>query len=150
MSKELTCAARCGAAPVIVKPVPLCVLHGLEVASEIVPGVLKGTVGKARQDAAANRSPAHLAAVAAPPGTADLPDGPARPTREEAHRLAAQRLDALRAQGLEWVAVRHFRDVPALAGRSRPWMYMWLQARVDDGVLVPDPRGGQAGYRFAA
>lgn len=151
MSKEARCAARCDATPVITKPVPLCVLHGLEVASEIVPGVLQGSFDLARRETAATRSPEDWEAVAAPPDAVrvGLPDRP-RPTTEEAHRLAAERLAALRAQGIERILFQHFRDVPAMAGRSRQWVYMWLKDRVDKGVLVDDSRGGQAAYRFAA
>lgn len=151
MSKEARCAARCGATPVITEPVPLCVLHGLEIASAVVPGVLQESLGLARREAAATRSPADWEAVAAPPDAVrtGLPDRP-RPTREEADRLAAERLAALRAQGVEWISPAHFRDIPAMAGRSRPWVYMWLGDQVDRGVLVDDSRGGQAGYRFAA
>jgi hypothetical protein len=149
MSRNTRCAARCDASPVILKPVPLCVLHSLEVASEVVPGMLQGSLRLARREAAASRSPGSLAAVAAPPDTVHEDSRP-RPTRVEAERLAAERLAALRARGIERVVPRHFKDIPAMTGRSRPWVYMWLKARVAEGVLVDDTRGGQAGYRFAA
>jgi hypothetical protein len=149
MSKEARCAARCGATPVILKPVPLCVLHGLEVASEVVPGVLQGSFDLARKQAAASRSPGDLAAVAPPPDTVVM-DGRPRPTTEEANQLAAERLAVLREQRVERVTIHHFRDVPAIVGRSRQWAYMWLKDRVREGVLVDDSRGGQAAWRFAA
>lgn len=149
MSKEARCAARCGAVPVITKPVPLCALHGLEVAQEVLPGVLRGSLGLARQKAAENRPTGRLEAVAAAPEAAAARGRP-RPTQAEARRLVEARLEALRERGIERITPRHFRDLPAMTGRSRPWVYMMLGGFVDEGVLVPDYRGEQAGYRFAA
>ena len=149
MSKEARCAAKCPAVPVITKPVPLCALHGLEVAQEVVPAVLKGSVGRARREAAAHRLASRLEAVATAPETASM-SPPVRPPQDEAVDLVRARLDALRAAGVEWVTPRHLRDIPQMVGRSRPWVYMVLGGLADEGVLVRDDRGDQAGYRFAA
>ncbi|MGW2213276.1 hypothetical protein [Streptomyces sp. NPDC001781] len=149
MSKEARCAARCTADPVITKPVPLCALHGLEVAQEVLPGVLRGSLGQARRDAAAHRLTARLEAVATAPDGASM-GPPERLPQAEAQALVEARLEALRAAGVEWVTIRHFRDIPPMAGRSRSWVYMVLGSLVDRGALARDDRGDQTGYRFAA
>lgn len=134
MTKKLTCVeGRCGADPVITKPVPLCSVHGLDVASQITSGVLRSAVVAARRNAPN---------LAAPP--------PVRLTQAEAYRVADEYLAKLRAQDRERFAFRDVRDVVPLTGKSRGWVYAWLEKRASEGVLVRDDRHGQAGYRFAA
>jgi hypothetical protein len=124
---------RCGAAPVITKPVPLCSVHGLDVASQVVSGVLRSAVVAARRNAPN---------LTAPP--------PVRLTQAEAYQVADEYLTKLKAQGREHFAFRDVRDVVPLTGKSRSWVYAWLDKRANEGVLVRDDRHGQAGYRFAA
>ena len=134
MTRKLTCVAgRCGADPVVTKPVPLCPVHGLEVASQVVSGVLQSAAVTARRNAPN---------LTAPP--------PVRLPMEDAFRLADEYLAKLRAQGREHFAFRDVKDVMPLTGKSRSWVYAWLEKRAADGVLVRDDRHGQAGYRFAA
>lgn len=149
MTKEIRCAARCGAAPVIETPVPLCALHGLEVVAQVIPEMMSGAIGAARREVAARRSP-RLASVAAPPGAVSPAGRGGGVLPEEARRLAGERLIALRGAGVERITLAHLNDLPGLVGRSRPWIYTWLGTLVKRGDLVPDPRGGKAGWRFAA
>lgn len=148
MTKESKCVAGCPASPVILTPVPLCALHGLEVAQEVVSGVLSGSLGTARREAARARSLVSLAAVAAPPAKAR--SRPDRLAKDDARRLFDDRLAALKEGGIERVKPRHFQDIARMAGRSRPWVYMVLGELASAGVLVSDARSDEAGYRFAA
>lgn len=134
MTRKLTCAAgRCDGAPAITKPLPLCPLHGLEVASQIASDVFRSAL------ATAHRNAPHLTA---PP--------PVRRTQAEAYRLADEYLAKLKEHGRERFAFRDVKDVVPLTGKSRSWVYAWLEKRASEGVLVREDRHGQAGYRFAA
>lgn len=134
MTRKLTCAVNAAhTAPVVTKPVPLCAVCGLEVASQVVSGVLQSAVATARRNAPN---------LTAPP--------PVRRSQAEAYQLADEYLAGLKAGGAEWIAFRHVKDVVPITGKSRGWVYAWLEKRAADGVLVRDDRHGQAGYRFAA
>lgn len=134
MTRKLTCVTDgCGASPAITKPVPLCPVHGLEVATQIVSGVLRSAVATARRDAPN---------LTAPP--------PVRLPMDEAYRLADAYLAKLKEHGRERFAFRDVKDVVPLTGKSRSWVYAWLEKRAGEGVLVREDRHGQAGYRFAA
>lgn len=134
MTRKLTCAAgRCNGAPAITKPLPLCPLHGLEVASQIAADVFRSAL------ATAHRNAPHLTA---PP--------PVRRTQAEAYLLADEYLTGMEDQGVVWFAYADVKGVVPLTGKSRSWVYAWLDKRADEGRLVREDRHGRTGWRFAA
>lgn len=134
MTEKLTCLTDgCGAHPVITQPVPLCAMCGLEAASQIISGVLHGALATARRDASVLCAPV-----------------PVRRPPAEAYRLADEYLAKLKEGGVERVTFRHVKDVVPITGKSRGWVYAWLEKRAGEGTLVRDDRHGQVGYRFAA
>ncbi|WP_030248270.1 hypothetical protein [Streptomyces sp. NRRL S-455] len=129
MTKELNCTG-CGGQAVHTKTVPLCSRCALAVAEESLGFVFDGL----RSDA----------------GVIQLPAAPEdRMSPAEADDVAYQRLSALRRQGAKRVTFEDFKDLQEITGRSRPWVYRWLDARVKDGDLVKDTAGERVGYVYA-
>lgn len=129
MTKEQNCAG-CGAPATLVKTLPLCSRCGLAVAEEAMSFVFDGL-----RDGA---------------GTISLPIAPqSRMSPSEADDVAHQKLAALRRKGVEQVTFQNFRELMTITGRSRPWVYMWLDDRVRDGTLTKDTTRDPVSYTFA-
>lgn len=60
------------------------------------------------------------------------------------------RLADLQAAGVVRVTAQQFKDIPQITGRSRPWVYLWLEKRAESGVLVKDTSRDPVGYLFTA
>lgn len=131
MTKELNCSV-CGVPATLTKTLPLCARCGLAVSQEALDFVFAGLRGDA--------------------GVIELPS-PAAPgmSPKEANDVAYQYLVALRRRGLKRVTVPDFKELMETTGRSRPWVYRWLDARVEAGELVKDKDTSQdrVGYTFA-
>lgn len=129
MTKELSCAA-CGGAATLTKTIQLCSRCALAVAEEALGFVFAGL-----RDGA---------------GVIELPAAPEdRMTPAEADDVAHQRLAALRRKGAKRVVFADMKDLMEITGRSRPWVYRWLDGRVKDGDLLKDTSGEQVAYVFA-
>lgn len=129
MTKELSCAG-CSGPATLTKTVPLCSRCGIAVAEEALGFVFAGL-----RDGA---------------GVIELPALPQRGmSPKEADDMALQHLVALRRKGLQRVTFQDFRELMAVTGRSRPWVYRWLDDRVRDGELVKDTSGERVCYVFA-
>lgn len=124
MTKEQDCTG-CGSPATLTRSLPLCSRCGLAVAEEVMGFVFAGLRGGA--------------------GTIELPAA-AAPVMSpgEADDVAHQRLASLRKKGLRQVTYRDFKDLAEITGRSRPWVYRWLDDRVKGGDLIKDtsPGGG--------
>ncbi|MFH8805294.1 hypothetical protein ACH4F6_38095 [Streptomyces sp. NPDC017936] len=130
MTKEQDCTA-CGVPATLTKTLPLCSRCALAVAEEALGFVFAGL----RSDA----------------GVIELPAVPEdRMSPAAADDVAHQRLAALRRRGVERVTFGDLKELMEITGRSRPWVYRWLDARVRDGDLVKDSTPEGVGYRFAA
>lgn len=129
MTKELNCAV-CGGLATLTRTLPLCSRCGLKVSEETLGLVFAGL----RSDA----------------GVVELPAAPApRMSPAEAADVAHQKLATLRRQGVRRVTFSDFKGLMEITGRSRPWVYQWLDGRVKDGDLVKDTSQEQVGYVFA-
>lgn len=129
MTKELNCAG-CGGPATLVKTLPLCSRCGLAVAEEAMSFVFDGLRSEA--------------------GTVSLPAVPqSRMSPAEADDVAHQRLAALRRKGVKRVTFGDLKELVEITGRSRPWVYMWLDDRVKDGSLTKDTSQETVGYTFA-
>lgn len=129
MTTELKCAG-CGGPAVFSRTVPVCARCALAVAEEALGFVFTGLRGEA--------------------GVIELPAVPEpRMTPAEADDVAHQRLAALRRKGVKRVTYADFKDLLEHTGRSRPWVYRWLDERVKDGELVKDKSQEPVGYVFA-
>lgn len=129
MTKEMSCTG-CGSPATLSKTLPLCARCGLAVAEEALGFVFDGLRGEGR--------------------TIELPTAPEpRMSPKEADDVAHQRLAALRRKDVKRVTFADLRDLTEITGRSRPWVYRWLDARVADGDLVKDTTPEGAGYTFA-
>lgn len=129
MTKEQNCAG-CGALATLVKTLPMCSRCGLAVAEEVMSFVFAGL----RSDA----------------GVIELPVATAsRMSPAEADDVAHRRLAALRRKGVKRVTFHDFRELMEITGRSRPWVYGWLDDRVGDGSLAKDKTTEPVSYTFA-
>lgn len=129
MTKEQNCTA-CAGPATLTKTLPLCSRCALAVAEEALGFVFAGL----RSDS----------------GVIELPAVPEdRMSPAAADDVAHQRLAALRRQGLKRVTFGDFRALMEITGRSRPWVYRWLDARVAEGDLIKDKTLEGAAYRFA-
>lgn len=129
MTKEQNCTG-CGRPATLVKTLPLCARCGLAVAEEALGFVFDGLRGDA--------------------GVIELPAPPAPGmSPKEADDVAHQRLAALRRKGVKRVTFQDFKELMTITGRSRPWVYGWLDDRVKDGDLVKDSSQDRVGYTFA-
>lgn len=129
MTKEQNCTG-CGGPATLLKTLPLCSRCGLAVAEEALGFVFDGL-----------RGDAGVIELPAPPGPGMSP--------KEADDVAHQRLAALRRQGVKRVTFQDFKELMPVTGRSRPWVYRWLDDRVKDGDLVKDSTPDGVGYTFA-
>lgn len=141
--------AGCGRPPTTARPVPLCPMCLTEAAVQAVPDALRAVLNSLRAEAAADRPVPPMRSVKVAPGAVSNPSRP-RVGVEEADRLMAERLDALKANGVQRVTVAQFRDISQVTGRSRPWVYLWLDKQAERGVMVKDASQSPVGYRFAA
>jgi hypothetical protein len=129
MTKELNCTG-CGGPATLTKTVPLCSRCGLAVAEEALGFVFTGLRDGAR--------------------VIELPAVPAQGmSPKEADDVAHQHLVALRRKGVERMTFGDFRELMGVTGRSRPWVYQWLDDRVKDGDLVKEKTADGVGYTFA-
>lgn len=129
MTKELTCAG-CGGPAVFTKTVTVCPRCALAVAEEALGFVFAGL----RSD----------------DGIVRLPAAPEeRMSAVEADDVAHQKLAALRRGGVKRVTFADMKDLVDVTGRSRPWVYRWLDAQVKAGDLVKDTSQETVGYLFA-
>ncbi|WP_086559921.1 hypothetical protein [Streptomyces africanus] len=129
MTKELNCTG-CGLQAVHTQTVPLCPRCALAVAEEALGVVFAGL----RSD----------------DGVIKLPAAPEdRMSPAEADDVTYQRLSALRRKGVKRVTYEDFKDLREITGRSRPWVYRWLDSRVKDGDLIKDTSQDRVGYTFA-
>lgn len=125
----MNCAG-CGTPATLTRTVPLCARCGLAVAEEALGFVFDGV----REGAE----------------TIGLPAAPAPGmTPREADDVAHQRLVSLRRKGVKRVTFQDFRDLMEITGRSRPWVYQWLDDRVRDGDLVKEKTADGVGYTLA-
>lgn len=131
MTKETNCAA-CAGPATLTKTIPLCARCGLAVSEEALGFVFDGL-----------RGDASVIELPAPPAPGMTP--------READDVAYQHLVALRRKGLKRVTFQDFRELMETTGRSRPWVYRWLDDRVKEGDLVKDKDASQdrVGYTFA-
>lgn len=129
MTKELNCAG-CGAPATLTRALPLCSRCGLAVAEEALGFVFDGL----RSDAGVIELPAVLPSAMSP---------------KEADDIAFQRLASLRRQGAKHVTFKDFRDLMEVTGRSRPWVYQWLDARATEGELVKEKTADGVVYALA-
>lgn len=128
MTKELNCAG-CGAPAAFTKTVAVCPRCALAVAEEALGFVWAGL----RSDA----------------GVIELPAVPAsRMSPAEADDVAHQKLAALRRQGVKRVTFGDLKGLMEITGRSRPWVYQWLDGRVKDGDLVKEKTPEGAVFQF--
>lgn len=144
MTKKSMCKA-CGRPPCTARPVPLCSMCLMEAAVQATPDALRSVLNSLRAEAAAGRAGPALANVRAIP--AENPKPP-RSSVADADRIMAERLAALQATGVTRVTVRQFQDVPQITGRSRPWVYLWLDKRTEQGALIKDSSQDPVGYVF--
>lgn len=129
MTKEQNCAG-CGGPAVLTKTLPLCSRCGLAISEEALGFVFAGL-----RDGS---------------GTIELPSVPEDSmSPREADDVAHQRLAALRRKGVKRVTFQDFKDLMEVTGRSRPWVYRWLDERVKDGDLVKDATPDGVGYTLA-
>lgn len=129
MTKEQNCTV-CGSPATLVKTLLLCARCGLAVAEEVLPFIFDG--------------------LRSPSGVIELPAAPKdRMSPAEADDVAYRRLAALKKQGVKRVTFQDFRDLMEITGRSRPWVYRWLDDRVKGGDLVKDTSQETVGYTFA-
>lgn len=129
MTKEQGCTS-CGAPTTLVKTLPLCSRCGLAISEEALAFVFDGL-----------RSGA---------GTIELPTATqSRMSPAEADDVSHRRLATLRRKGVERVTFHDFRELMEITGRSRPWVYMWLDERVKDGSLTKDTTTEPVSYTFA-
>lgn len=147
MTKESRCTA-CGRPPVTARPVQLCSMCLTEAAVQVVPDALRSVLNALRAEASVGRAVPSLAEV-----SATLSENPEirspRASVADANRAMAGQLAALRAAGVERVTARQFMDTARITGRSRPWVYRWLDDRVKDGHLIKDSSQDRVGYTFA-
>lgn len=130
MTKELNCAG-CGGLATLTRTLPLCSRCALKVAEEALGFVFAGL----RSDA----------------GVIELPTVPeSRMSPAEADDVAHQKLAALRRQGVKRVTFGDLKELVEITGRTRQWVYGWLDDRVKDGDLVKDRSQERVGYLFAA
>jgi hypothetical protein len=129
MTKEMNCAG-CGGPATLTRTLPLCSRCALAVAEEALGFVFAGL----RSDAGVIELPA-------------LPEDRMSPA--EADDVAHQRLAALRRKGKERVTFADFKDLTEITGRSRPWVYGWLDDRVKGGDLVKDTTQERVSYVIA-
>jgi hypothetical protein len=128
MTKEMSCAS-CGVPATLTKTLPLCARCGLAVSEEALGFVFAGLRGDA--------------------GVIELPSAPAPGmSPKEADDVAHQYLVALRRKGLKRVTFPDFKELMEITGRSRPWVYRWLDDRVKDGDLNKDSSQDRVGYTF--
>lgn len=128
MTKEQNCAG-CGAPATLAKTLPLCSRCGLAVAEEAMSFVFDGL-----RDGA---------------GTIGLPAAPqSRMSPSEADDVAHQKLAALRRKGVKRVTFHDLRELVEITGRSRQWVYGWLDNRVRDNSMTKDTAGDTVGYTF--
>lgn len=129
MTKELGCTV-CGAPATLTKTLSLCSRCGLKIAEETLGFVFDGL---------RNGS-----------GVVELPAAPkSRMGSSEADDVAHQKLAALKRDGSKQVTFKDFRPLMEITGRSRGWVYAWLDARVKDGTLTKDTSGEVHTYAFA-
>lgn len=129
MTKEQGCTV-CGAPATLTKTLPLCSRCALQIAEEALGFVFDGL-----RDGA---------------GTISLPTAPqSRMSPSEADDVAHQRLAALRRKGAKKVTFHDLRELVEITGRSRPWVYGWLDDRVKDGTLTKDKSQDPVSYTFA-
>lgn len=130
MTKELKTCTGCGGPATLTKTVALCARCGLAVAEEALGFVFTGL-----RDG---------------PGVIELPAVPSPGmSPKEADDVAHQHLVALRRKGVKRMTFQDFRELMDVTGRSRPWVYQWLDDRVKDGDLVKDRSEDRVGYTFA-
>jgi hypothetical protein len=127
MTKEMNCAG-CGASAVHTKTVPLCGRCGLAVAEEALGFIFAGVRGGAT--------------------VIELPAPESKMSTEEANDVTYQHLVALRRKGVKQVTASDFKEIMTATGRSRPWLYRWLDARVDDRELAKTKTADGVTYTF--
>lgn len=130
MTKELKTCAGCGGPATLTRTVALCSRCGLAVSEEALGFVFAGL----RDGAGVIELPAAAKAGMSP---------------KEADDVAHQRLVSLRRKGVKRVTFQDFKDLMEVTGRSRPWVYQWLDDRVKDGDLVKDRTPDGVGYTLA-
>jgi hypothetical protein len=129
MTKEQKTCTGCGVPAAFTRTVPLCARCGLAVAEEALGFVFDGLRGDS--------------------GVIELPAAPAPGmSPKEAGHVAHQRLAALRRQGMKRVTFQDFKELMEITGRSRPWVYQWLDDRVKGGDLVKEKTPDGVGYAF--
>lgn len=128
MTKEQNCTG-CGGRPALTKTLPLCARCGLAVAEEALGFVFAGM-----------RGDAGVIELPAPPAPAMSP--------KEADDVAHQYLVALRRKGMKRLTFQDCKELMTITGRSRPWVYGWLDDRVKDGDLAKDTTQDRVGYTF--
>ncbi|MER7487960.1 hypothetical protein ABTY20_19040 [Streptomyces sp. NPDC126497] len=129
MTKEQNCTG-CGAPATLTRTLPLCSRCALAVAEEALGFVWSGLRGGA--------------------GVIELPAVPEdRMSPAAADDVAHQKLAALRRRGVKRVTFADLKELTEITGRSRPWVYQWLDSRVRDGDLVKDATPEGVGYVFA-
>lgn len=148
MTRRSKCTA-CGRPPATARPVPLCSMCLTEAAVQAVPGVLRSALNSLRAEAAAGQPVSALTDVKATLAESPKPARP-RASVAEADQIMKDRLASLRTAGVTRVTVRQFKDVPRITGRSRQWVYLWLNRRVEQGTLVKDASQDPVGYRFTS
>lgn len=130
MTKELNCVG-CGGRATLTKTLPMCARCGLAVAEEAMAFVFAGLRGDA--------------------GVIELPSAPApRMSPADADDVAHQHLAALRRGGAKRVTFRDFKGLMEITGRSRPWVYRWLDDQVKDGSLTKDTKADPVAYAFTS
>jgi hypothetical protein len=130
MTKEQKTCAGCGVPAAFTRTVPLCARCGLAVAEEALGFVFDGLRGDSR--------------------VIELPAAPEpRMSPKVADDVAHQRLAALRRKGVKRVTFADFKDLIEVTGRTRPWVYGWLDDRVKEGDLIKDKSQEKVGYVFA-
>jgi hypothetical protein len=130
MTKEQKTCTGCGVPAAFTKTIALCARCGLAVAEEALGFVFDGLRGGS--------------------GVIELPAAPApRMDPKVADDVAHQRLAALRRKGVKRVTFADFRDLIEITGRTRPWVYGWLDERVKEGDLIKEKTPEGVGYVFA-
>lgn len=130
MTKETNCTA-CGLPATLTKTVALCARCGLAVAEEALGFVFAGV-----------RDGSDVITLPAPPEEAM--------GAEEAKDVALQHLVSLKRRGATTVTFQDCRELMTLVGRSRGWVYQWLDARAKAGDLIKERTPEGVAYRFAA
>jgi hypothetical protein len=129
MTKEQNCTG-CGAPATLTKTIPLCSRCGLAVAEEALGFVFDGL-----RDGT---------------GVIELPAAPSSGmSPKEADDVAHQHLVALRRKGVKRMTFKDFRELMEVTGRSRPWVYRWLDERAKDGDLVKEKTPDGVAYTLA-